>query len=140
MALITSECVGSWQVWQSECVARIDPADGHVTGWVMMDGLTQHTRQASSPGVSRPPAPRVCVYVCRVCVCVCVCVCVGGVVFRVFACLPCVGPSSVLSAPFGDEIDVRGRSRSSRGQEQEQQEIRATCVMRSASGNLPPVR
>ena len=94
MALITSECVGSWQVWQSECVARIDPADGHVTGWVMMDGLTQHTRQASSPGVSRPPAPRVCVYVCRVCVCVCVgscfvCLCVCRVlVHRLCSLLP----------------------------------------------------
>lgn len=35
------------QVWQTECVARIDPTDGHVTGWVMMDGLTKHTKEVS---------------------------------------------------------------------------------------------
>eukprot|EP01051_Picozoa_sp_SAG22_P020004 SAG22_NODE_3881_length_1485_cov_1.352092_2_plen_97_part_00 len=35
-------------VWQSECLARIDPADGRVTGWVQMGGITAHTRDLAS--------------------------------------------------------------------------------------------
>ncbi len=28
-------------VWMTDCVARIDPASGRVTGWVLLDGLRQ---------------------------------------------------------------------------------------------------
>lgn len=33
-------------VWQTECIARISPADGRVTGWIYLDGLTQRQRDA----------------------------------------------------------------------------------------------
>ena len=35
-------------VWQSECIARIDPATGAVRGWILLDGLTQRAIQAGS--------------------------------------------------------------------------------------------
>ncbi len=33
-------------VWQTECLARIDPADGTVVGWVLLQGLGHRERQA----------------------------------------------------------------------------------------------
>lgn len=37
-------------VWQSECIARIDAATGAVRGWIMLDGLTSHARSARDGG------------------------------------------------------------------------------------------
>jgi hypothetical protein len=54
-------------IWQTECLARIDPADGTVLGWIDMDGIGKHTRKQTTvqaelrgapptgpPGRSRP--------------------------------------------------------------------------------------
>jgi Glutamine cyclotransferase len=37
-------------VWQTDCVARIDPSTAAVTGWVLLHGLAERTRRA---GVQR---------------------------------------------------------------------------------------
>ena len=29
-------------VWQTECIARIDPKDGSVIGWILMDGCANN--------------------------------------------------------------------------------------------------
>jgi glutamine cyclotransferase len=34
-------------IWQTECIARIDPKDGSVLGWILMDGLTMRARRAA---------------------------------------------------------------------------------------------
>lgn len=31
-------------VWQTPCVARIDPADARVKGWILLEGLAGRTR------------------------------------------------------------------------------------------------
>ena len=31
-------------VWQTECIARIDPKDGSVIGWILMDGYANNTQ------------------------------------------------------------------------------------------------
>ena len=36
-------------VWQTECVARVDPASGNVTGWVLMHGLRQALHERGLP-------------------------------------------------------------------------------------------
>ena len=33
-------------VWQTDCVARIDPATARVTGWINFTGLEERTRNA----------------------------------------------------------------------------------------------
>jgi glutaminyl-peptide cyclotransferase len=35
-------------VWQTNCIARINPATGSVTGWIVLDGLAQRTQAAHS--------------------------------------------------------------------------------------------
>jgi glutamine cyclotransferase len=36
-------------VWQTECIARIEPRSGNVTGWVLMHGLTAAVRKRNLP-------------------------------------------------------------------------------------------
>eukprot|EP00873_Tetraselmis_striata_P019459 jgi/Tetstr1/439723/TSEL_028142.t1 len=36
-------------IWQTECIARINPSTAEVTSWVLMDGLTQRTNRAQTP-------------------------------------------------------------------------------------------
>ena len=33
-------------VWQTECIARVDPPTATVTGWALLHGLAQRTRAA----------------------------------------------------------------------------------------------
>lgn len=41
-------------MWQTECIARIDPATAAVTGWILLDGITAKTRaEALSSGSRR---------------------------------------------------------------------------------------
>ena len=35
-------------VWQSECIVRIDPASGAVRGWILLEGLTARAAAAGS--------------------------------------------------------------------------------------------
>lgn len=35
-------------IWQTECIARVDPKDGAVIGWLLMDGLTKKAKKAAS--------------------------------------------------------------------------------------------
>ena len=37
-------------VWQTDCIARLDPASAAVTGWLLLNGLAERTR-AAQPGV-----------------------------------------------------------------------------------------
>ncbi|KAK9807120.1 hypothetical protein WJX73_007187 [Symbiochloris irregularis] len=52
-------------VWQTECIARIDPASGHVRGWMLLHGLraqaiqagrSQNTRIDVLNGIAHDPA------------------------------------------------------------------------------------
>lgn len=35
-------------VWQSECIARIDPATGGIRGWILLSGITERASKAGS--------------------------------------------------------------------------------------------
>ena len=34
-------------MWQTECVARIDPKTGLIRGWILLSGLTDAARRVS---------------------------------------------------------------------------------------------
>jgi glutamine cyclotransferase len=34
-------------VWQTECIARIDPKTGLIRGWILLNGLSDAARRAS---------------------------------------------------------------------------------------------
>lgn len=36
-------------IWQTECIARINPRTAEVTSWVLMDGITQLTARSQTP-------------------------------------------------------------------------------------------
>jgi hypothetical protein len=44
-------------IWQTECLARIDPADGTVLGWIDMEGITKHTRKQTTAKAELRGAP-----------------------------------------------------------------------------------
>ena len=35
-------------IWQTECIARVDPKDGAVIGWLLMDGLTKKAKKVAT--------------------------------------------------------------------------------------------
>ena len=39
-------------IWQTECIARVLPADGTVVGWILMDGLTRKARKGAAKSVA----------------------------------------------------------------------------------------
>ena len=40
-------------IWQTECIARVLPADGTVVGWILLDGLTRKTRKRADKAVAQ---------------------------------------------------------------------------------------
>ena len=40
-------------IWQTECIARVLPADGSVVGWILLDGLTRKTRKGADKAVAQ---------------------------------------------------------------------------------------
>lgn len=40
-------------VWMTPCIARIDPADASVTGWILMEGLDRRTRPHNAAARAR---------------------------------------------------------------------------------------
>ena len=45
LEFISGEVWGN--IWQTECIARVLPADGSVVGWILMDGLTDRARKSA---------------------------------------------------------------------------------------------
>jgi hypothetical protein len=39
-------------IWQTECIARVDPKDGSVIGWLLMDGCDSARSQHGTRGPS----------------------------------------------------------------------------------------
>ncbi|GBF98197.1 hypothetical protein Rsub_10697 [Raphidocelis subcapitata] len=46
-------------IWQTECVARICPETGQVTGWLLLNGLRAAAAKSGAPPGARAPAPDV---------------------------------------------------------------------------------